>query len=300
MSHALPANPPQPTLNQATAQKYLPTRHNQQSQQQLPTCTWALKYPELQKACFLARICEERPPLHCQLRNVSVILQEGPTCGLTALSMLVGGTPTAHELLQVARELQYTNNGEMFSAQNLFKLICDTLESANFTAAYAINTLKESKNGTSTAKTIAKECKNVLAAAECELHQGRLDCAKVRAALEAGACVFVPYDPDYNHSPCLKHGHKAHWALIVGYLITDTKEFYVLARHGKARNIAVWSLAALSDSNANLKEFEQPKGYPDCDFLLPPGGIGGDLGLRERAIVVNKLPQENVYTIQSN
>lgn len=29
------------------------------------------------------------------------------------------------------------------------------------------------------------------------------------------------YDSDFNHSPCLKNGHKAHWALIIGCLIDD-------------------------------------------------------------------------------
>lgn len=69
-------------------------------------------------------------------------------------------------------------------------------------------------------------------------------------------------------------------------------QFYVIARHGKAKNLAVWSLQSLSDSNANLYEFAQPKGYPDCDFLLPPGGISGNLGLRERAIIVTGLTIE--------
>ncbi|XP_050332490.1 UPF0692 protein CG33108 [Bactrocera neohumeralis] len=286
MSQTLPATPPPPALHPPSiAKKYLPAP----KQQQLPTCIWALEYPELQKACFLARVCEDSAPLHCQLHKVTTILQEGPTCGLTALSMLLNGAPNPRELLQIARKLHYTNNGEMFSAQNLFQLIRDTLISANTSVAEVIKTTKAATNNTS-----ANE-RQTRAVAHCELHQGPLDCVKVRSALEAGACIFVPYDPDYNHSPCLKYGHKAHWALIIGYLINHKNEFFVLARHGKAKNLAVWSMNALSDSNANLIEFEQPKGYPDCDFLLPPGGIGGELGLRERAIIVNMLPQENLF-----
>uniref|UniRef100_A0A1A9V9C7 U6 snRNA-associated Sm-like protein LSm3 n=1 Tax=Glossina austeni TaxID=7395 RepID=A0A1A9V9C7_GLOAU len=112
-----------------------------------------------------------------------------------------------------------------------------------------------------------------------------------------GDGVILVYDTDFNHSPCLKFGHKSHWALIVGYLINDSDEFYVLARHGKSKNLAVWSLQALSDSNSNLMEFAQPNRYLDCDFLLPPGGIGGDLGLRERAIIVKGLPHQ-ILTIR--
>lgn len=29
------------------------------------------------------------------------------------------------------------------------------------------------------------------------------------------------YDSDFNHSPCLKNGHKAHWAVIIGCLVDD-------------------------------------------------------------------------------
>ncbi|XP_067617231.1 actin maturation protease [Eurosta solidaginis] len=294
MSNVLPVTPPPPAYQQQP-QSANNTKNKLQktpTSQQLPSCTWALEYPELQKACFLARVCEERPPLQYQLHKIDVILQYGPTCGLVALSMLLGGTPSTNELLHIAKERLYTNNGEMFSAQNLFELTCDTLKSIE-----VIGEENETTNASLTDETSAKKCRHALAlAAECELHQGPLDCAKVRAALKAGACIFIAYDPDYNHSPCLKHGHKAHWALIIGYLISDKNEFFVLARHGKAKNLAVWSLSALSDSNANLVEFEQPTNHPNCDFLLPPGGIGGDLGLRERAIIVNKLPQEKLYS----
>ena len=34
---------------------------------------------------------------------------------------------------------------------------------------------------------------------------------------------LVPYDTDFNQEPCLRKGHKAHWALIVGKLISSEK-----------------------------------------------------------------------------
>lgn len=194
MSQTLPTTPPPPDLHQTTiAEKYLLPSAPPKNPQQLPTCTWALEYPELQKACFLARVCEDKAPQHCQLRKVTSIIQEGPTCGLAALSMLLNGTPNPSELLQIAKELGYTNNGEIFSAQNLFQLICDTLKSANSYMAEVIKTAKTITNDTSVTETVANECQNALAAAECELHQGPLDCVKVRSALQAGACIFVPY-----------------------------------------------------------------------------------------------------------
>lgn len=97
------------------------------------------------------------------------------------------------------------------------------------------------------------------------------------------------YDPDYNHSPCLKQGLKAHWSLIIGYVIDDNDDFHVIARHGKARNLAIWSLKDLAESNSNLVENAQPKGYPDEQFVIPEGGIAGDIGLRNKAIIVKGL-----------
>uniref|UniRef100_B3P8A7 U6 snRNA-associated Sm-like protein LSm3 n=1 Tax=Drosophila erecta TaxID=7220 RepID=B3P8A7_DROER len=78
-------------------------------------------------------------------------------------------------------------------------------------------------------------------------------------------------------------------------LVSPPMRFYVLARHGKSRNLAVWPLDTLSKSNENLIKFAQPKGYPDVEFMLPPGGIGGSLGLNERCILVNGMPNEVIH-----
>ncbi|KNC25068.1 hypothetical protein FF38_11830 [Lucilia cuprina] len=456
MSNSLPAAPTPPpslslTLIKCKSNKMFPTM-SMAKKPLLEECLWAIDYPELQKACFLARICSDRPPVKCEFYNIASILQVGPTCGLTALSMLLGGIPPAEQLLQEAQQKHFTNNGEMFSAHNLYQLICDNIpminnnnnphNNNNYCQSNTLNA-NDIDNNILLKNTTTKHNNNVI---ECQMHEGRLNCAKVRDSLQQGACMFVPlvyirltvllvrlclqkiflnnnflstncaficnfsnfyqlflqitliiylnfkfvtnkmateeeqtqvvlpvkepldlirlsldekvyvkmrnerelrgrlhafdqhlnmvlgdaeetvttveideetyeevykttkrtipmlfvrgdgvilvYDPDFNHSPCLKFGHKAHWALIIGYLINDKNEFFVLARHGKAKNLAVWSLQSLSDSNSNLIEFAQPKGYPDCDFLLPPGGIGGDLGLRERAIIVKGLPHE--------
>ncbi|KMZ05432.1 UPF0692 protein CG33108 [Drosophila simulans] len=224
-------------------------------------CSWACEYPEVQKGCYLSRVCQYTPPKHCQYYSVNSIVQVGPTCGLVALSMLLGGSPTADDLLKDAIDQEYTLNGELFSAQYLFKLTR----------------------------------KHMPGPAACQLHVGPLDCKKVKELLKAGGCLLVPYDADVNHAPCVKNGHRAHWALIVGYLVDTQDRFYVLARHGKSRNLAVWPMDTLSHSNENLKEFAQPKGYPDNEFLLPPGGISGSLGLNERCILVNGLPKQVIH-----
>ncbi|XP_037921057.1 UPF0692 protein CG33108 [Hermetia illucens] len=254
--------PPEPNFHVVTSAPLTPAQ-----QIALSECTWAAGHPDIQMACYLGRICTNAPPKCCRYKAVPSIIQAGPTCGLTALSMLLNGQPSPEEILNLAKERHFTHIGEMFSAHNFFELVREVL-------------------GRHSAITV-----------QCHLYQGRLNCAKVKERLTCGACIFVPYDPDFNHGPCLKLGHKAHWALIIGYMIDADDEFYVLARHGKTKNIAVWPLKALSASNSNLIEFAQPKGYPDTDFLVPDGGIGGELGLKNRSIIVEGLPTEDVVII---
>ncbi|XP_055384313.1 actin maturation protease [Condylostylus longicornis] len=230
-------------------------------------CLWAKKFPDIQQGCYLSQICVLTKPKACKFKNIQSIIQQGPTCGLTCLSMLINEALSPKELLELAKNWQYTLNGEMFSAKNL----CDILR-----------------------KVITEKNYNNIT---CQLHEGPLNCAKVKNFITNDACLFVPYDPDYNHSPCLKSGHKAHWALIIGYLIDNDDNFYVLARHGKTKSIAVWSLKSLSASNSNLIEFAQPKGYPNTDFLLPEGGIGGPNGLRNQCVIAQNIENETVAVV---
>ncbi|EDV42405.2 uncharacterized protein Dana_GF17032 [Drosophila ananassae] len=264
MSHISPVTPPPPPPlpsvpipQTPTELKELPVNINIATDE----CSWAKEYPEVQKGCYLSRVCQYAAPKRCQYYSVPSTLQVGPTCGLTALSMLLGGQPTAAELLKESIAQEYTLNGELFSGQYLYEITRKYLHPRG----------------------------------ACQLHEGILNCDKVKELLHAGGCLLVPYDADVNHAPCLKSGHRAHWALIVGFLVDIQDKYYVLARHGKTRNLAVWSLETLSQSNANLLEFAQPKGYPENEFLLPPGGIAGPLGLNERSILVNGLPQQVLH-----
>lgn len=61
-------------------------------------------------------------------------------------------------------------------------------------------------------------------------------------------------------------------------------------RHGKTKNIGLFSLRELGASNENLNEFVQPAWHPNEVFLLPEGGIQGALGLKNKSIVIEGLP----------
>lgn len=184
----------------------------------------------------------------------------GPTCGFVALTMLFNTKISVKDLMEKAISKNYTINGEMFSAANLHDILRLNIQHLSHNNLQ-INDL-----------TV--------------LYNGELDTETIKSELKSGSILLVPYDADVDHSPAMIKGHKAHWALIVGYLVTQSLEFYVLARHGKSKYLAVWSLRHLSESNAGLREFAKPKKYEKDEFLLPDGGIGGDNGLCQKCIVV--------------
>ncbi|XP_058467816.1 actin maturation protease isoform X1 [Malaya genurostris] len=223
-------------------------------------CIWATQYPEIQKACYLRRVCQFASPKELRVQNITSILQMGPTCGLTALSMIFEGSPSAATLLEMAIDKGYSNKGEMFSAIQLNELLSIGLADNRHLVEF-------------------REVTNTLVG-------GNLDDPDIKMQLRLGSIFLVPYDPDRNHTPCLDKGHKAHWALIVGYLIDQFDDYYVFARHGKTKNLALWSLRDLALSNANLVEFCQPAGHPEQVFILPDGGIGGRNGLRCKFIMI--------------
>ncbi|XP_008481341.1 UPF0692 protein C19orf54 homolog [Diaphorina citri] len=111
-------------------------------------------------------------------------------------------------------------------------------------------------------------CNQVLGSNQLIIHHGTQGLEKDRKFiadhLKTGAVALIPYDADYNHDPCLKHGLKAHWALIFGLLEPeDEDEVYLLARQGKSNHIGVWRYSDLSASNANLRKIDPKRNIED-------------------------------------
>ncbi|KAF6076744.1 hypothetical protein HJG60_001726 [Phyllostomus discolor] len=82
-------------------------------------------------------------------------------------------------LMQMAMERGYTAQGEMFSVADMGRLAEEAL------------------------------------GCEVELLRGGLggpNRDRVLQHLVAGHPLLVPYDEDFNHEPCQRKGHKAHWA----------------------------------------------------------------------------------------
>lgn len=96
------------------------------------------------------------------------------------------------------------------------------------------------------------------------------------------------YDTDKDNSPGFFKGHKAHWALINGGIQTNNG-FFVTARHGKARNVAVWNLKTLAQSNKQLFEFSPDRKLHSVEYKLPEGGICGSSGLNHKSVLIKFL-----------
>lgn len=118
--------------------------------------------------------------------------------------------------------------------------------------------------------------------------------------------AFCRYDADYNHSPALRNGHAAHWALLVGFALkflpheteapagnqdrlriyetgsrTELSEsvtlrsfpasqILVFARQGKSKHIGVWEYENLFKSNQNLNEIGRKITEAPEEYTLHP------------------------------
>lgn len=218
------------------------------------------------------------------------VLQDGPQCGLVALSMasqLLQDHPVSVDaLFEMAKSLQFTKKGEMFSVENM--------------------------------KTLAEAClKGPCAEIVCDEYRRK---ERVIRHLLKGKPVLIPYDSDGNFEPCLKRGHTAHWAVLHGIclvlhqssliehmlenvsevdsvcsrifhihnaipekvflLLTHLAEspktgVFVYASQGKSRHVGLWELELFLKSNENLAHFTPKRDI--SEFVIPEGGVARGL-----------------------
>jgi hypothetical protein len=115
--NSIPASPPPPDIGKDLNNKSNPSSPSFSTNK----FQWANQFPEVQRACFFAKICEDSRPKKCVVHQIEPILQNGPVCGLVCIAMI--SSKNAETLLHEAKLSQYSNNGEMFSAYYLFKLL---------------------------------------------------------------------------------------------------------------------------------------------------------------------------------
>ncbi|XP_059135565.1 actin maturation protease isoform X1 [Peromyscus eremicus] len=213
------------------------------------------------------------------------LIQEGPQCGLVALWMAgtLLSTPDSvslQRLVQVAMERGYTVQGEMFSVADMAKLAQETLD------------------------------------CEAELLCGGLggpNRDRVLQHLITGHPLLIPYDEDFNHEPCQKKGHKAHWAVSAGVLIgvqrvpipgymedselpglfhpvpgvpnqplsfpeeSSPGAIFLLSKQGKSWHYQLWDYNQVRDSNLQLTDFSPARAADGRVYVVPAGGVQAGL-----------------------
>ncbi|XP_037630625.1 UPF0692 protein C19orf54 homolog isoform X3 [Sebastes umbrosus] len=228
---------------------------------------------------------------------VPSLIQDGPQCGLVALWM------SAHlrqpqlsvdmeTVVQTALSRGYTAQGEMFSAENMALL--------------------------------AEE----VCGCKAELLSGGLsgnNAATIITHLWGRQPVLIPYDEDYNHEPCQRSGHRAHWAVASGvllgldqgsvskehtqpdltlpwlYLAVDgsspcpvgnaaVREVYILAKQGKSLRYQLWSLESVAQSNEQLRTMDPQRANDGNQYVVPQGGV--EAGLAGQAVLLHTRTQK--------
>ncbi|GIY32216.1 UPF0692 protein C19orf54 homolog [Caerostris darwini] len=235
------------------------------------------------------------PPRHHHYRlhhhhyrlNSNPVIQEGPCCGIVALSMasqFFNRIVSPSEILIAAKALNFTKSGEMFSAYNMAKLASSLISCE----ASVINNLSP---------------------------------YEILNHIADGWPVLIPYDADKNHEPCLNNGRNAHWAILCGicfsvsdeanllldtcnaidktsniynltcktltkHLLNNAERVCVYAYQGKSKRLAAWQIDTLLESNKNL--FEATKKYSHYDMIIPSNGL---LELNDKAVLLKEKAQ---------
>uniref|UniRef100_G3TTA0 Actin maturation protease n=1 Tax=Loxodonta africana TaxID=9785 RepID=G3TTA0_LOXAF len=137
---------------------------------------------------------------------------------------------------------------------------------------------------------------------------------RVLQHLIAGHLLLIPYyDEDFNHEPCQRRGHKAHWAVSAGVLLgvsgvpslgyAEDPEFsglfhpvpsmpcqppplpeegspgaiYLLSKQGKSWHYQLWDYDQVCESNLQLTDFSPSRATDGRLYVVPAGGLRSGL-----------------------
>ncbi|XGW03891.1 hypothetical protein V3C99_015216 [Haemonchus contortus] len=210
------------------------------------------------------------PGAYIRILPVEPLIQNGPQCGLVALSMATKylglERKEISEILECARKLGFTNHGEMFSAEWLRQLA-----SSMWPVRATVISIPEA--------------------------------SKLLKLIDSGKAVLIAYDCAKNFEPALRNGHGAHWALLAGYayvdvdskdirpatdvVVKDEDAVYVFAYHGKSKHMGLWSYSSLWQSSLNLFEAGPERKAPT--YVLPHDGLDQ---LRGKCVLLEKDASE--------
>ena len=257
-----PPGPPQPTTIKPSPKKFQGHLGSKSFKQQLVEC--CRHYPKGNLAIF-AEGFEEG------------VLQEGPTCGLAALSMVLKGQKSVQDILSKAKEMRITNEGEMFSMDN-FEALCRRFQvQSSVTSA------------------------NELLKPDFVFND---------------QVVIAPYDVGKDQYPAKTGGGSAHHCLIIGIVAEVTDDdldrlpasaeigheklkilkdkrvkvkigagFYrLLVRQSKSLRLFLYKAEELIESNRNLVKCKEEEAER---FVLPEKNGGIESGLSGKILKIN-------------
>ncbi|CAO4361107.1 unnamed protein product [Caenorhabditis nigoni] len=173
--------------------------------------------------------------------------QNGPTCGLVALSMCLehfGVKISAETILEKAKSMDFTKQGEMYSADYL----------ADLTNHFLPKSAR------------AREMPNA---------------KEFTDAIGEGKHILVAYDCGPNFQPVYVKGHSAHWLLACGFVekkedngfvetresVADPSEIAIIGYQGKSKNLNVFPFNDIIASNAQL--FEAGSKRDPNEYIIP-------------------------------
>ncbi|XP_012589236.1 PREDICTED: UPF0692 protein C19orf54 homolog isoform X2 [Condylura cristata] len=240
----------------------------------------------LEKSQLLKEALEKAGPVPSCREDVKRLLKlHKDRCGLVALWMAgplllpPNGVPL-ERIVRVALERGYTAQGEMFSAANMGRLAREVL------------------------------------GCHAELLCGGLGSPnrdRILRHLVAGQPLLIPYDEDFNHEPCQRRGHKAHWAVSAGVLLgvpgvpslgyAEDHELpglfhpvpstacqppslpeegspgavYLLSKQGKSWHYQLWDYDQVRDSNLQLTDLSPSRAADGREYVVPAGGVRAGL-----------------------
>ncbi|CAC5408867.1 unnamed protein product [Mytilus coruscus] len=205
-------------------------------------------------------------------KEVTPVLQDGPSCGLVAVVMaaqLFDTNLTFDCIFNAAKEKGFTLQGEMFSASNMKQLVEDLIsDTTSFGKGDVCLIPYDSDfNFEPCNKKGHKAHWALLTGFGLVLDSSVID--KKGLTADDGCVINVASD-----------------TILSSNLLDDAEDILVYGLQGKSQYPGVWSLSSLIASNKNLVEVDPNKQDDDKGYILPEEGI--DKALCSKALLLSR------------
>jgi hypothetical protein len=182
-------------------------------------------------------------------------VQEGPTCGLYALGMVMD----YYHALDASNEVPFVQPGDE-----------SRTDSHNYAASTGRQLFDEAKKAgyfAESLRIVGKEGGMFVADQLGQLATKfgydydlieNATAADVRAVVDRGHPALVGFDVDYDGNPANLAGKRAHWGVVVGHFEYQGEPYFV-AQHGWEAKTYIWKASALESSMRQIQPTLGPK-----------------------------------------